>query len=109
MNDRLRQAVLIIVACLVIGMLNVMIYQKELTLQEGKVVLLELAPIDPRSLMQGDYMVLEYKLAREIRADALPRDGHLVVALNDESVGTFRRVYTPNMSLTPEEHLLRYR
>jgi uncharacterized membrane-anchored protein len=109
MNDRLRQAVLIIVACLVLGMLYVMIYQKEMTLREGKVVLLELAPIDPRSLMQGDYLVLRYKLAREVRADSLPLDGHLVVALDGQGVATFRRVYTPNMSLAPEEHLLRYR
>ena len=109
MSERLRQIVLIIVACLALGMLNVMIYQKEQTLREGKVVLLELAPVDPRSLMQGDYMVLRYKLSREVRADSLPLDGHLVVALNDQGVATFRRPHTPNMSLAPDEHLLRYR
>ena len=29
----------------------------------GRVVLLELAPVDPRSLMQGDYMALRFKVA----------------------------------------------
>jgi uncharacterized membrane-anchored protein len=109
MSERLRQVVLIAVACLVLGMLNVMIYQKEQTLQNGKVILLELAPVDPRSLMQGDYMVLRYKLAREVRADSLPLDGHLIVALNDQGVATYRRPYTSNMALAPDEHLLRYR
>ncbi len=109
MNDRLRQIILIAVACLVVGALNVMIYQKERTLQEGRVMLLELAPVDPRSLMQGDYMVLRYKLAREVRAASLPLDGHLVVALNEEGIAAFRRLHTPNMSLAPDEHLLRYR
>jgi len=109
MNERLRQVVLIIVACLVLGMLNVMIYQKERTLQNGKVILLELAPVDPRSLMQGDYMVLRYKLASEVRAGSLPLDGHLVVALNENGIATYRRLHTPNMSLAPDEHLLRYR
>jgi uncharacterized membrane-anchored protein len=109
MNERLRQIVLFAIACLVLGMLNVMIYQKEMTLQEGKVVLLELAPIDPRSLMQGDYMVLRYKLAREVRADSMPLDGHLVVALDNEGVASYRRLHTPNSSLAPDEHLLRYR
>ncbi len=29
-------------------------------------VLLRLAPVDPRSLMQGDYMRLNYELARQL-------------------------------------------
>jgi uncharacterized membrane-anchored protein len=109
MNERLRQIVLAVIACLVLGMLNVMIYQKEMTLQKGRVALLELAPLDPRSLMQGDYMVLRYRLAREVRADSLPRDGRLVVSLDDRGVATYRRLHSPNMQLAPDEHLLRYR
>jgi uncharacterized membrane-anchored protein len=109
MFDRYRHIVLIAVACVVIGALNVMIYQKEMTLQEGKAVLLELAPVDPRSLMQGDYMVLRYKLARDVRADSLPLDGHLVLALDGNGVATYRRLHTPNMPLAPDEQLLRYR
>ena len=35
---------------------NWSVYQKEQTLKEGQLVLLQLAPVDPRSLMQGDYM-----------------------------------------------------
>ena len=46
--------------CLVgVGILvavNVSIWQKEQLLDHGKVVLLPLAPVDPRSLMQGDYI-----------------------------------------------------
>ncbi|MFX7329222.1 GDYXXLXY domain-containing protein, partial [Acinetobacter baumannii] len=34
--------------------------QKEMLLKEGQLVLLPLAPVDPRSLMQGDYMALRY-------------------------------------------------
>ena len=32
----------------------------ERTLRDGQLVLLELAPVDPRSLMQGDYMALRF-------------------------------------------------
>jgi uncharacterized membrane-anchored protein len=31
---------------------------KETILAEGELLLFELAPVDPRSLIQGDYMVL---------------------------------------------------
>lgn len=36
------------------------IWQNERTLANGEVVLAELAPVDPRSLMQGDYMALRF-------------------------------------------------
>lgn len=40
----------------------------ERTLRDGQLVYLELAPVDPRSLMQGDYMALEFALNREVEA-----------------------------------------
>lgn len=39
---------------------------KERLLREGTTVFLALAPVDPRSLMQGDYMALEYAVARSV-------------------------------------------
>lgn len=46
------------------------IWQFEHTLRHGQTVLLELAPVDPRSIMQGDYMALAFKLDRELPDDA---------------------------------------
>ena len=48
---------------LLLGYFNWSVYQKEQTLKDGQLVLLQLAPVDPRSLMQGDYMRLNYKEA----------------------------------------------
>ncbi|MDE6162343.1 MAG: GDYXXLXY domain-containing protein, partial [Bacteroides sp.] len=48
---------------LLLGYFNWSVYQKEQTLRNGQLVLFELAPVDPRSLMQGDYMRLNYKEA----------------------------------------------
>ena len=42
----------------------------EQTLAEGTVVLLELAPVDPRSMMQGDYMALAFAIDRRLPDDA---------------------------------------
>ena len=56
------------------------VLQKERLLRQGRPVLLELAPRDPRSLMQGDYMDLDYALARTLQAHPdLPREGRAVL------------------------------
>ena len=44
------------------------IVAKERIRRDGTLVYLELAPVDPRSLMQGDYMALRFVLARELEA-----------------------------------------
>lgn len=40
------------------------VYEKKQMRQNGKLVLLELQPVDPRSLIQGDYMQLAYQNER---------------------------------------------
>lgn len=106
---------------LVLGLVNYSIAGKEKHLAEGQIVYLELAPVDPRSLMQGDYMALRFKIANDVRS-ALPRrpesrswrprydatDGYAVVSLDERSVGTFIRLYK-NEKLSVNQTLLRYR
>ncbi len=45
---------------LVLGVANYNIGQKQQVVENGQQVLLKLRPVDPRSLMQGDYMRLRY-------------------------------------------------
>lgn len=66
------------------------VYKKEKILSEGKLILLELAPVDPRSLMQGDYMRLRYAISENIGADSFPKRGFCVVKL--DSLGVAQRV-----------------
>ena len=47
---------------------NAAIWQKEDLIRGGSPVFVELAPVDPRSLMQGDYMALDYAFPQEIQA-----------------------------------------
>jgi uncharacterized membrane-anchored protein len=88
-----------------------LVVQKESVLARGRTVLLELAPRDPRSLMQGDYMVLDYAISREQwRSEAsVPEDGHLVLRLDEQGVGRFVRFDAPEAPLAPGEFKLRYR
>ncbi|HQV08600.1 MAG TPA: GDYXXLXY domain-containing protein, partial [Thauera sp.] len=53
---------------LVVGLTVHAVIDRERVLDEGRIVLFELAPVDPRSLMQGDYMALRFAID-----DALPR------------------------------------
>jgi uncharacterized membrane-anchored protein len=73
-------------------------------------VLLELAPVDPRSLIQGDYMRLDYAIGRQL-ADSVrwPRRGAIVVALDAAGVARLVRRHEPGEPLAANERLLRYR
>src|SRR5690606_17741733 len=58
----------LVAGLLVLGVVNYAIHGKERVIRNGEVVFLELAPVDPRSLMQGDYMALRFQLAADIEA-----------------------------------------
>lgn len=107
----MRKWIAIAAGIIVLALVNFTIYQREHLLRDGKVVLLELAPVDPRSLMQGDYMALNFAIANQ----AFPwnmrgklTDGHLVVTLDANGVGKLRRI-ADGKPLAAGEVLLRYR
>ena len=105
----------------VLGIVNASIIDKENHLAEGQVVYLELAPVDPRSLMQGDYMALNFRVAQQVY-EALPKseeyrgwnrnaeagDGYVVVTLDEKKIGTFQRLDN-STALADNETRLRYR
>lgn len=94
--------------------INAVILMREHLLTNGSVVFLELAPIDPRSLMQGDYMALRFNVANEalLATQGLPKtktDGEMVLELDDQHIGRFRRIVDGAAELAPNERLVRYR
>jgi uncharacterized membrane-anchored protein len=120
------RSVVAIAACVaVLALINFSIAAKERHLESGRVVYLELAPVDPRSLMQGDYMALRFRIANDARpamersessrrgsffgrGDLVTADGRIVAAVDARSIATFRRLddRTPPAA---DEILLRYR
>lgn len=109
---------------LALGLVNVAILDKERLLRDGKVVLLELAPVDPRSLMQGDYMALRFAVARDLATHlkAMPagtegerlhqglrtHDGAFVVVLDEQGVGRFARL-AGAQAVAENERVVKYR
>jgi uncharacterized membrane-anchored protein len=96
---------------LALGVPNALVIDKERLLAAGTPVLLELAPVDPRSLIQGDYMRLDYAMARELaRTQAgWPRTGRIVVALDSNGVARFVRRHDPATPIAAGEQLVLYR
>lgn len=71
---------------LVLFLFNKSIVEKENLLSNGKLVLLKLAPVDPRSLMQGDFMRLDYEISRNQYNDSIPKRGYCIVTLDTNGI-----------------------
>ncbi|MDM8566193.1 GDYXXLXY domain-containing protein [Candidatus Halobeggiatoa sp. HSG11] len=104
----MKRIIVFLTAVLILAAVNFEIYKKEQLLTEGSTILLELAPVDPRSLMQGDYMILRYKIAGLAEATGTEQDGFLVLALDENQVAHFVRIYQDEI-LQPSEFLLQFR
>lgn len=61
-GSRKAQLGIALTALAVLAVANIGIWQKETLIAEGRPVFIELAPVDPRSLMQGDFMRLAFRL-----------------------------------------------
>lgn len=101
---------IIIAANLVILLVyfNFSVSKKEKLLQDGKLVLLQLAPVDPRSLMQGDYMSLRYRLSEDIYSEHLPKRGYCVVRLDGKGIAERLRFQQESTPLNKGEYLIKY-
>lgn len=107
----MRKAIAIAAGILVLGLANWTVFRREELLADGKVVLLELAPVDPRSLMQGDYMALRFKVVDEAfgrNHGKQAEDGRIVVRVDERGLGVFAR-RDAGEPLAVGEVALRYR
>jgi uncharacterized membrane-anchored protein/uncharacterized membrane protein len=134
-----RVAGVLVGLVLILGFLNVGAWQRERVLASGRVVLLALAPVDPRSLMQGDYMALNYEqTASAVRfkegaqsatsdtndsarganpaEDAVRGmwpsaldDGYAILSVDGNDVGRISRIQSAVTPHAAEEIALRYR
>jgi uncharacterized membrane-anchored protein len=93
MSAMLTRVVAVAGLLIVLAAVNYSVYGKEKIIRSGETVYLELAPVDPRSLMQGDYMALRFRLTEEVevaRTAGTLDDGERSVplALDERGVAT---------------------
>ena len=108
----ISRVLIVIGAAIVLASINVSILGKENIKRNGEFIFLDLAPRDPRSLMQGDYMALRFRLTQEIEAtwqsaptennsdsqNATPRDGEIrlvSIALDDQHIASLAKPDAP--------------
>ncbi|MFM7175801.1 MAG: GDYXXLXY domain-containing protein [Bacteroidota bacterium] len=89
-TTRLHLALVAIGLITTLVLFNISIDSKEDILENGKLVLLEMAPTDPRSPFQGDYMSINYKGLNDFNVDSIPSSGYCVLR------NTEFNVYAPN-------------
>lgn len=109
--NKIRTAVLAGTAIVIVGAINLEISKKEAIIADGSTVLLRIAPRDPRSLLQGDYMALRYTLAETVAGkarDADIRDGLIVIELAESGEAGFVAIYD-GQALADTQRLLRFR
>ncbi len=105
---RIRNALLWLGLLAVLGSLNYQIYRKEHLLNASRTVFFQLGPRDPRSLIQGDYMALRYRLPGSIGSSTLPKSGTLVFEMDDRQIATITRLHTRDNPLKPDEYSVKY-
>lgn len=114
-NAKASRLVILVGMLLVLAVINGAIWQKERHLALGEIVYLELAPVDPRSLMQGDYMSLNFAITSRIQTtldqesnSPNARNGNVVVRLDDQYIAHFQRL-DDGSPIGDQERRLQYR
>ena len=120
----MKKLIAIISLILILIGINWSIANKENHLKNGTIAYLKLRPVDPRSLMQGDFMALRFELADKI-IKALPKasnnsrrwnrnrvaatNRHVIVVLDKQRVASFKGLFTKKSKLANNEIKMQFR
>ena len=102
--SKTKKIILAINLLLVLVFFVLSVLSKEATLANSRQILVQLAPVDPRSLMQGDYMALNYSITGRIWDNG---GKYIVVKVDDDNVATFVRQQN-DKTLNDGELLIRW-
>lgn len=101
-----RNRIVLLIGVIVIIAANSVIAKREALITAGRTIFLELAPRDPRSIMQGDYMALRFRIT-EILEDKPTASGKMIVKLDEQGIARAARV--AGGPPAADEALLEYR
>jgi uncharacterized membrane-anchored protein len=103
-----RWMIILLNLVLIFGYFTFAVVSKEKLLSDGKLILLELAPKDSKSILQGDYMQLNYKMTRDLPYNDIPKRGYCVVKILPNGVGERVRLQKGRTPLNDNEWLIEY-
>ncbi|MGW9530682.1 GDYXXLXY domain-containing protein [Paenibacillus terrae] len=104
---RLSPLLIAVVIVLQLGVIGYQTVRSEILLATGASIKLKLAPVDPRSLLQGDYVALNYDISTPFSQDHWKR-GKVKVVLTPGSQGVYtaNRLYQKGEKLANHEIVL---
>ncbi|EPG72845.1 GDYXXLXY protein [Leptospira fainei serovar Hurstbridge str. BUT 6] len=108
MRERLRKPIILLNLAVILLIVGVETFKKERLRETGELVLFTLAPVDPRSLMQGDYMQLAYDITRSNFTEELSSSGYIVFSLDENKVATFIRFQNELEPTAGNERKIKY-
>ena len=88
------------VILLQLSILGYQVLSNDKLLSEGKVITLELAPVDPRSLIQGDYVRLQYQIGT-VELSEERNKGRAYLLLKENEVGIYQTTKILNRKIDP--------
>ena len=106
--SKTKRIIIVLNLLLLVGYFNWAIIAKEKTLAKGRLILLKLAPVDPRSLMQGDYMRLDYEINNIAPGTDISKRGYCIVKLDANGVAKRQRFQDGLKPLKTGEFVLKY-
>jgi uncharacterized membrane-anchored protein/uncharacterized membrane protein len=86
---------ILLIICLQGGWIGYQVYSNETLLQNGETILLELQPVDPRSLLQGDYVQLNYTIS-QLEGTSIDDNRPITIVLrkNAQGIHEYTGVYS---------------
>jgi uncharacterized membrane-anchored protein/uncharacterized membrane protein len=86
---------ILLIICLQGGWIGYSVYSNETLLQKGETILLEFQPVDPRSLLQGDYVQLNYTIS-QLERTSIDDNGPITIVLrkNAQGIHEYTGVYS---------------
>lgn len=86
--SRARIVAILIIVAIQLVILGLQVGKSERLLANGEMIKLELAPVDPRSLLQGDYLVLRYNIS-SLKLDGGYWNKRVFIGLNKDENGVY--------------------
>ena len=131
--NKFNVGIIIATALTILSVINYSIWEKEVHLAAGESVYLELAPADPRSIMQGDYMTIRFKISGQIRnallgefivpegenitgeldlrrrSDIKPQEGIVIVSLDENKRAEFSSLGNGMQRISDQQRKLKFK
>ncbi|WP_341357055.1 GDYXXLXY domain-containing protein [Rossellomorea sp. y25] len=82
---------IILIILLQAGWVGYQVYSNETLLKNGETIVLELQPVDPRSLLQGDYVELNYTIS-QLEDTSIEDNGPITIVLRKNAQGIHEHV-----------------